>query len=178
MAEGSTDQQVTQAIKLGIASCQKGDHDTALKVFKAVYDNPAIQAPADGLSWYGLSIAMTEKQSGKAIQLCKDAINAQFFDERHYENLVRIHLHKGNRTSAESALAEGLKNVPSGTRLAALQKEMGLAAAPVRQASTEGRTRLDLRSLPPVVTLLAGALFFAVVFGITFYFAYQQAYAP
>jgi hypothetical protein len=178
MADTASDQQVTQAIKIGVAATLKGDHATALKVFKAVYDNPAIKAPPDGLSYFGLSLAVGENQTGRGVQLCKDAISTQFFDERHHENLVRIHLHKGNRTSAVSALEEGLRNVPTGSRLLALQKEMGIATAPVKTVSAPGTRKLDLKSLPPVVTLLVGLLFFVAVFGVTFYVAYQQAYGP
>lgn len=178
MADSNSEQQILQAIKIGIAATQKGDHEAALKMFKAVYQNPAIsKPPPDGLSFFGLSLAIGEKQVGKGIQCCKDAIAAQFFDERHHENLVRIHLHKGNRTSAESALQEGIRNVPTGARLMALQKEMGISTGPVKKVK-EPKGGLDLRAVPPVVTILAGFVFFALVFGVTFWVVYRQAYGP
>jgi hypothetical protein len=173
------DQQIAQAIRMGIAAAQKGDHESALKVFKAVYDNPAIKsAPPDGLSYYGLSLAIEEKHTGKGVQACREAINAQFFDERHYENLIRIHLHKGNRVLAEQALNEGLRNVPQGSRLAALGRELGLQPAKSKPKNDSPRRGLDLKSLPPAVIALAGVLFFALTFGITFLIAYRQVYGP
>jgi hypothetical protein len=172
------DQQITQAIKLGIASTQKGEHENALKIFKAVYANPAIKSPPpDGRSFYGLSLAVAEKQTGKGIQLCRDAINAQFFSEKHYENLIRIHLLKNNRLLAEQALAEGLRNVPNGDRLAALRKEMGLE--PVAETPKHDRAgHFAVRSLPTGVIILAGVLFFALTFGVTFFVLYRQIYGP
>jgi hypothetical protein len=174
-----TDQQVSQAIKLGIAASQKGDYASAVKVFRAVYDNPAIQAPPDGMSWYGLAIALQENQISRAVQLCRDAISAQFFDERHYENLVRIHLHKGNRLRAEQALADGLKNVPTGSRLLALQDELGLTLTPTKQVPLPAKTRaFDMMSMSSAKFAIIGILVFALAFGITFWVLYRQAYGP
>lgn len=178
MSETPLDQQITQAIRMGIAATQKGDHENAIKVFNAVYSNPAIKSPPpDGLSFYGLSMAIGQKQTGKGVQFCREAISAQFFDERHYENLIRIHIHKGNRILAEQALTEGLRNVPQGSRLAAVQREMGLEPAHARPPK-EAKSRLDLKSLPPAMIAFAGILFFVLTFGITFFVAYRQIYGP
>ena len=178
MADKPSDEQIQQAVKMGISATRKGDYKSALKVFKAVYGNPALKPPAEGLSYYGLAIAIGENKTSKGVDLCREAIKSQFFEGAHHANLVKLHLEKGNRKSAEEALTEGLGSVQGHKGLEALAGEMGIPVNSIKKKSKGGGSGLDLKALPGWAIALAGLLFFAVVFGSTFFILYRQAYGP
>lgn len=189
--------QLQQALRVAITATDRGDYAGAIKVFKAVYADPAIKAPPDGLSAYGLCVAMEEKQTKKGVDLCRAAIAAQFYDARHYCNLVNLHLRKANRKSAVEALEEGLGRMPSDSALLALREKMGFRSAPPipflsrdsflnRMLSRKRGGRIPPRrerssgfkvgNIHPLIAGMIVLFFFAAVFGGTFFVLYRQAY--
>ena len=108
------DIKVTEAIRVAIGAVEREDYEGALRLFREVYGRPELDAPPDGLSHYGLCVAIAEKQTNKGAQLCEEAIEAQFYDSSHHINLVRIHLKKGSRRRAIRALTRGLKRSYAG----------------------------------------------------------------
>ncbi len=195
---------VLKAARMAIAATQKKDYSTALTLFNQIYGNPAFDAPVDGLSYYGLCVALEEKQTKKGVDLCRKAIELQFYDSTHHANLVRLHMAKKNRKLAVKALEDGLKNLPEDKRLLDLRREIGFRESnPVpflprestlnRTIGTRRRgndrspkndsparsnrgTSIDLQNLQPLQMILFGLLGFASIFSITFYIMYQQAY--
>lgn len=189
--------QLQQALRVAVAATERGDYAGAIKVFNAVYGDPSIAAAPDGLSAYGLCVALEEKQTKKGVDLCRAAINAQLWDSRHYCNLINLHLKKANRKSAVEVLEEGLDRMPTDAALLALRDKMGFresppipflsresifnriltrkrgAPIPPRRSSSRG---FSAGSVHPVAAGVIVLLFFAVIFGSTFFVLYRQAY--
>jgi hypothetical protein len=186
--------QIQHAVKAALAAVDRGDHAGALKVFKAIYDDPNINAPADGLSSYGLCLAIVENQTKKGIDLCRAAITTQFYDSRHFVNLVNLHLRKGNRSAAVETVKEALGRMPKDAAILALKEKLGIREAPpirflshdnpLNRMFARGRSAgkkgpgngLKLGGIHPVAGIIIATVFFAVVFGGTFYVLYQKAY--
>jgi tetratricopeptide (TPR) repeat protein len=190
-----SDLQIQQALRVAVTATERGDYPGAMKVFKAIYGDKTIKAPPDGLSAYGLCVAMEEKQTKKGIELCRAAIAAQFYDSRHYVNLINLHVKKGDRSGALEVFEEAIGRLPQDGALLALRDRLGLRKPPPvaflsrgnpinRMLSGEkrapsappGGSRFRLAGVHPMVGALIGLLFFAAVFGGTFYFLYHQAY--
>jgi hypothetical protein len=193
---------VQKAVRMAIAATEKKDYRTALTLFTRVYENPAFEAPPDGLSHYGLCVAIGERQTRRGVDLCRQGMKQQFYDSTHHANLVRLHLARRNRKLAVVALDEALQSLPGDTRLQDLRLEIGYrthtpipflprSSAINRWLGIRRRgsgTRLEssghvgeastwsLQSLQPLQMMIAGFLAFATVFSITFYVLYQQAY--
>jgi tetratricopeptide (TPR) repeat protein len=119
------------AIRAGIAATDRGDYKQGYHALAAAYGNGASQLPPDGLSHYGLCIAIVEKQTRKGAELCRLAISAQFYDSAHYANLIRLYLARGDRRQAVDTLHEALARLPEDWRLLRLRREMGYREKPV-----------------------------------------------
>ncbi|MCM2313838.1 MAG: hypothetical protein NDJ92_01625 [Thermoanaerobaculia bacterium] len=192
-----SEQQLQQALRAAIAATDRGDYAGATKVFNAIYGNPAIKAPPDGLSAYGLCVAVEGKQTKRGVELCRAAIAAQFYDSRHYGNLIKLNLKRGNRKGAVEVLEEALGRMPEDSTLLALREKMGIRDTPpasflsranvlnrMRPAKERGREtarreqrgRFRIGSLHPFAAGVIVLLFFAAVFGGTFLVLYRQAY--
>lgn len=108
----------------------------ALNLFLDIYgsgDAPRIQTPRDasGLSFFGLSLALVRKQQIKlAIELCRRAIELEFFNPDHYANLARVYSAAGNRRKAVETAEEGLKLHPEDEYLLNVRQSLGVRAAP------------------------------------------------
>jgi tetratricopeptide (TPR) repeat protein len=197
------DADVQKAVRMAIAATEKKDYQTALTLFHHLYEGSEVVAPADGLSHYGLCVAVHEKHTKKGIDLCREAISQQFYDSTHHANLVRLHLAKGNRRFAVQALDEALKSLPGDERLVQLRGEMGFRHRnPVpflprestfnrilgpgrrgkgtRDSAPESRsfeaTSFNMQQMQPLQMILFGLFGFATIFSITFYILYQRAY--
>ena len=192
-----SDLQLQQALRVAISATDRGDYAGAVKVFNAVYGDPSLGPPPDGLSAYGLCVAMEEKQTKKGIDLCRAAITAQGWDSRHYTNLINLHLRKLNRKAAVEVLEEGLGRLPKDSALTALREKMGYRKAPPipflsreslfnrvfsrkrgapippRRSSNRG---FRIGSLHPLAAGLIVLFVFAAIFGGTFFVLSRQAY--
>jgi len=108
----------------------------ALNLFLDIYgsgDAPRIQTPKDasGLSFFGLSLALVRKQQMKiAIELCRRAIDLEFFNPDHYANLARVYNAAGNRRKAVETAEEGLKLHPEDEYLLNVRESLGVRATP------------------------------------------------
>ena len=107
----------------------------ALTEFADIYgteDSPPIQSPKDaaGLSYFGLCLALVQKKWKPAIDLCKRAIDLEFYNPDHYINLTKVYVAAGNRKKALESLEAGLKIHPEDDYLLAVRKSLGLRARP------------------------------------------------
>ena len=119
-------------IRAGIAAAERRDYAQAYKTLRAVYGvGDGAEMPLEGLSYYGLCVAIVEKQTRKGVVLCRSAIEAQFYDATHFVNLIRLYLERGNRKNAVDTLNEGLENLPNNAKLLRLRDEMGYRAKPM-----------------------------------------------
>ncbi len=189
--QGPSELQLQQAMRLGIAATERGDYPQAIKVFKVLYEDPRIKVPVEGLSFYGLCVAIEDKQTKKGIDLCKAAIAAQFYDSRHYVNLIRLHLKKGNKPSAVEVLNDALSRMPKDSSILKLQAELGMGARPpigflhrdnplnrwLQSRRKKPRSsKFHLENVHPAVTGLVVLIIFAAIFGTVYYYLYEQAY--
>jgi tetratricopeptide (TPR) repeat protein len=100
-------------------------------MFTEAYRGGKVDArSAEGLSYYGLCLALVEKKYKQAIEWCKLAIEQQFYHPAHYLNLAKVYLAQSNRKKAVEALDAGLKIHPEDEELLSARKEMGVRARP------------------------------------------------
>jgi tetratricopeptide (TPR) repeat protein len=122
-------------IEEAIEAAREGEFLRALTQFIDAYgtdDVPAIRTPKDanGLSWFGLSIAIMQKKFKPAIDLCRRAVELEFYNGDHYANLARVYIAAGNRKKALETLEQGLKLIPEHEYLLDVRKSMGVRAKP------------------------------------------------
>ena len=122
-------------IEEGIRAAREDDFLRALTIFIDVYgseDSPRIRAPKDavGLSFFGLAIALMRKEIKPAIDLCRRAIELEFYNGDHYANLARVYEIGGNRKKAIETAEKGLKLVPDHDYLTSVRKSFGVRSEP------------------------------------------------
>lgn len=123
-------------IQIAIDAVHRDEYLRALTIFSEAYGElgeAALRDPraAEGLSYFGLCAALVEKTYKHAIDLCRKAIELQFYHAPHYMNLSRVYAAAGNRKKAIEILDDGLKVAPDDERLVARRHELGLRARPV-----------------------------------------------
>ncbi len=122
-------------IDVAIVTAQEEDFLRAYNMFIELYgteDGPPLDTPkaANGLSYFGLCVALVQKQYKSAIDLCKRAIDLEFYNGDHYANLARVYAAAGNRKKAVEVADAGLKVAPESEILLAARRELGVRARP------------------------------------------------
>ncbi len=122
-------------IEEAIEAAQEEDYLRSLTMFLDIYgtdDAPPIRTAKDarGLSYFGLSLAMMKKQYKTAIELCRRAIDLEFYNGEHYANLARVYAAAGNRKKAVETADAGLKVAPEHEYLMDVRKSFGIRATP------------------------------------------------
>jgi len=107
-----TERELLSTIKTGIAYVERGDYRQGFAALQASYGRATITLPVDGLSHYGLCVAVLEKQTRKGVEFCRMAINEQFFNSMHFVNLVRLYIIRNNRKAAVHAFPERPNRLP------------------------------------------------------------------
>lgn len=108
---------------------------SALTLFLDVFgteDAPPLQAgkAASALSYFGLCLALVSRKYKNAIDLCKRAVDLEFYHGEHYANLTRVYVAAGNRKKAIETAEAGLKVAPEDEDLLRARKELGVRARP------------------------------------------------
>jgi tetratricopeptide (TPR) repeat protein len=124
-----------QDIERAIQATKEEDYLRALTDFADIYgteDAPPIQSAKDasGLSYFGLCLALVQKKWKPAIDLCKRAIDLEFYNPDHYVNLTKVYVAAGNRKKALETVESGLKVQPEDDGLIAVRKSLGIRARP------------------------------------------------
>jgi hypothetical protein len=83
-----------------------------------------------GLSYFGLCLALVQKKFKPAIDLCKRAIELEFYNTVHHANLARVYVAAGNRKKALETVEAGLKIHPEDEELMSVRKQLGIRARP------------------------------------------------
>lgn len=122
-------------IEKAIALAREEDYLHALTMFLDIFgteDTPPIRTPKDagGLSYFGLCLALMRKQIKPAIDLCRRAIELEFYNGDHYANLARVYEAAGNRKKAVETADAGLKLAPEHEYLRSVRKSFGVRAKP------------------------------------------------
>lgn len=123
------------SIDEAIRAAREEDFLRALTMFLDLYgteDSPPMRTPKDasGLSWFGLSLALMRKQYKPAIDLCRRAIDLEFYNGEHYANLSRVYVAAGNRKKAVETADQGLKVAPGHEYLMQVRRGLGVRARP------------------------------------------------
>jgi len=99
-----------ELFEMGYFLYQRGQYGHACLAFrKAVEANPE---HAMALSYYGLTLAMTEKDYPRAIQLCEEALQKAFYRPELYLNLAKVYQRARNLPKALETLRKGLRVDP------------------------------------------------------------------
>lgn len=127
--------QTTRMINEAIAATKEEDYLRGLTLFLDVYgtdDSPPIAGTpaAAGLSYFGLCLALVKKKYKPAIDLCKRAIDLQFYNGDHYANLAKVYVAAGNRKKAVEVANQGLSLLPDHDGLIETRKAVGIRARP------------------------------------------------
>ena len=127
---------ILQRIDEAVALTKSQDYLRALTIFLEVYGGEDPPSPmlssktASGLSYFGLCLALVEKKIKPSIDLCKRAIELQFYNVDHYANLARVYTAAGNRKKALEILDQGAKSHPDDESLLAVWRELGIRSRP------------------------------------------------
>ena len=112
-----------------------GDYLHAYTIFLEVYgteEAPSLSNPkaANGLSFFGLCLALVQRKYKEAIDLCKRALDLEFYNGDHYANLTRVYVAAGNRKKAIETAEAGLKILPEHEELLKARAELGVRSRP------------------------------------------------
>jgi len=126
---------ILQRLDEAVALTKSEEYLRALTIFIEVYGGedpplPMLSKTASGLSYFGLCLALVEKRIKPAIDLCKRAIELQFYNVDHYANLARVYMAAGNRKKALEILDQGSKSHPDDESLLAVRRELGIRSRP------------------------------------------------
>jgi tetratricopeptide (TPR) repeat protein len=118
-----------------IRAAREEDFLRALTMFIDIYgteDSPPIRTPKDasGLSYFGLALALMQKKFKPAIDLCRRAIDLEFYNGDHYANLARVYAAAGNRKKAVETAEQGLKLVHEHDYLLRVRTSFGVRSRP------------------------------------------------
>jgi tetratricopeptide (TPR) repeat protein len=108
----------------------------ALTLFLDIYGGEDPPSPmlssktATGLSYFGLCLALVQKKMKPAIDLCKLAIDLEFYHVDHYANLARVYVAAGNRKKAMETIDQGLKSHPEDEALLEVRRQIGIRSRP------------------------------------------------
>jgi tetratricopeptide (TPR) repeat protein len=134
MSETSVTDDPQQLLTIGIAATERGEFASALAVLRRVYELVPPASAALGLSYYGLCVAKTEHKTKQAADLCQKAIELQFYEGKHWANLVRVYIAGKSRRKAVEVLEEGLRKLRNDKSLLRVRDEIGYRKSPYLQS--------------------------------------------
>ena len=126
---------MASAIDQAINATKDEEYLKGLTLFLDIYGTdaaPPIKSPKDaaGLSYFALCLAMVHRRFKEAVELCKRAIDLEFYNGDHYANLARVYIAGNNRKKAYETMESGLKVASENENLRAVRREMGVRSRP------------------------------------------------
>jgi tetratricopeptide (TPR) repeat protein len=127
---------ILKRIDEAVALTKAEEYLRALTMFLEIYGSEEPPSPmlssktATGLSHFGLCLAMMQRKFKPAIDLCKLAIELQFYNADHYANLAHVYVAAGNRKKAIDAIEQGLKSHAADETLLEVRRQLGVRAKP------------------------------------------------
>ena len=124
--------QINEAIHL----TKQAEYLEALTLFLDIYgseDAPPVQdaKAASGLSYFGLSLALVQKKYRTAVDLCRRALDLEFYNGDHYANLAHVYLISGQRKKAYEIVQTGLRLLPEHEGLQRARRQLGVRSRPL-----------------------------------------------
>jgi len=121
---------LSQMANLGIAAAERGEYAAALQLLQVVYTRVKPEALPQGLSSYGLCLARAEGKRKLGAELCQRATQLEFYEGRHWANLVRIYITAKNRRKAVETLDDSLRRLRNDPALLRVRQEIGYRQSP------------------------------------------------
>jgi tetratricopeptide (TPR) repeat protein len=121
---------VSQMLMMGIAATDRGEYAAALQLLNAVYKAAPPEKLPRGLSSYGLCLANVERKHKQGVLLCEQAMKLEFYEGKHWANLVRLYIVGKSRRKAVETLETGLTKLPNDPALLRVRQEIGYRQAP------------------------------------------------
>lgn len=174
--------EIRKAVDTAINATERGDYSGALQLFRLVQKNTGRDVPVRALSYYGLCLVKAEKQTKQGIELAETARTQEFFESRHWANLVRIYLAGGSRRRAVTILQEGLQKMPNDPTLMKLRTEIGYrSSSPFPFLHRDNilnvyfGKRRHLLHPSRTTKIVVGVLWFLALMAATLYFLFQNS---
>lgn len=172
---------VRKAVETAMNATARGDFEGALTLFRLVQKNGG-EIPVRALSYYGLCVVNVERQTKLAVEMAEKARTEEFFDTRHWANLVRIYLAGGSRRRAVAILHEGLDRMPGDSTLLNLRNEIGYRRpSPIPFLHRDnplnvylGKRRSSM-SLGRTGKIIIGIIWFLALVGLTLFFLMRSS---
>jgi tetratricopeptide (TPR) repeat protein len=127
---------ILNRIDQAVALTKTEDYLRALTMFLEIFGSEEPPSPmlssktATGLSHFGLCLAIMQRKFKPAIDLCKLAIELQFYNADHYANLARVYIAAGHRKKAIEAVEQGLRSHAEDETLLEVRRQLGVRAKP------------------------------------------------
>jgi tetratricopeptide (TPR) repeat protein len=122
-------------VRSGIEAARSGDFERGLIFLAEAYLRLSratdAKIPPAALSWYGLSLAMHRGRFKEAADFCQLAIDKEFYNSEHYQNLARVWVAGKSRRKAVEAIDRGLAVEPGNGGLLKLRVGLGFRRPPV-----------------------------------------------
>jgi tetratricopeptide (TPR) repeat protein len=128
---------ILHRIDEAVALTKNEEYLRALTVFLDVYGGEDPPSPmlssktATGLSYFGLCLALVQRKIKPAIDLCKRAIELQFYNVDHYANLAAVYTAAGHRKKAIETIDQALKTHPDDETLLEVRRQLGIRSRPL-----------------------------------------------
>lgn len=124
-----------RSFEKGLASLRTGDALEAMAYFEAALRqhraNTQARPHMKYQSFFGLCMARLRGNRKKAMRLCLEAADAEFYNPEVFLNLGRVALMTGDRRVAHQAFQRGLHLDPGHRELRAERREMGVRKRPL-----------------------------------------------
>lgn len=121
-----------KSFEKGLEAVERREFVEALVYFEASMQlvQRASATPMKYLSYYGLCLAMANGRLSEAMEICEQAVEAEFYNPDLYLNLGKVYLKAGDRARAFGALVRGLQLNPRHPGLIRAIRRLGLRRRP------------------------------------------------
>lgn len=158
----------SQMVTLGIAATERGEYAAALQILQSVYRAVPPEEMPQGLSSYGLCLARAEGKRKMGAELCQRATQLEFYEGRHWANLVRVYITAKNRRKAVETLDDSLRRMRNDPALLRVRKEIGYRKSPTLPFLSRtnpinklySRYVMKVRKRGKVIAIVAGSLIY------------------
>lgn len=134
--EISGEQELLKLVNTGVVLCRQGRWKKGLECLEYAMDSPqsgSLDLPPRTLAYLGYGKVRFLDQAAQGLELCRQAIQADFMGPEGYLYLAKAQVFLGNRGAALVTVEKGLKMVPSGQskELEKLRETLGRRQRPV-----------------------------------------------
>jgi tetratricopeptide (TPR) repeat protein len=129
-----TSKETDELLRRGIRLLETSHLEEAATLFEAALSlerKNGSEPPPRLLSYCGYTMAFARKKYMDGLQLCKTAVEKEFYNPDLFYNLGEIYLARGDKKNAHAAFTRGLALAPEHAKIRARMKEMGVRRSPV-----------------------------------------------